>query len=168
MSKMTVELGLHLTTSGVSCLFLFRIPWYVVVLEFSVSSAKECRPAADPSNENNEGKEKCDHVWLGGTLDAELPNVEPQLPTASCMVGVLNVMQHMLTSPRSDKAEICQVCRFIAHPEKKQTNGNTRPHNTAYAVVRNRMRACGSRCEAFFALTPHTASFGLRAPSSPH
>ena len=51
--------------------------WYVVVLEFSVSSAKECKPTANPSNENDEGKkEKCDHVRLGGTLDAEVPNAE--------------------------------------------------------------------------------------------
>ena len=70
MSKLTVELGLHL--------LLFRmLRWYVVVLEFSVSSAKECKPTANPSNENDEGKkEKCDHVRLGGTLDAEVPNAE--------------------------------------------------------------------------------------------
>ena len=37
-------------------------------------------------------KEKCDYVRLSGTLDEELPNAEPLLPTASCMVGVLNEM----------------------------------------------------------------------------
>ena len=37
-------------------------------------------------------EEKCDCVRLGGTLDAELPNAQPQLPTARCMVGVLHVM----------------------------------------------------------------------------
>ena len=31
----------------------------------------------------------CTARW---SLDAELPNAQPQLPTASCMVGVLNVM----------------------------------------------------------------------------
>ena len=52
---------------------------------FFFFSAKECRRTADPSNENNERKEKGDYLRLGGTLDAELsktPNPNCQLPVA--------------------------------------------------------------------------------------
>ena len=55
MNKMREKLGLHLTISGVFCLFLFRmLRWYLVALEFSVFSGKECRPTADRSNQNDE------------------------------------------------------------------------------------------------------------------
>ena len=100
--------------------------WSVLVF-----SAKECRPKADPLNENDERKEKCDYVRLDGTPDEELPNAEPQLPISSYMVGVLNIMQHILISPRSDRADICQFFWYIArHPETKIVSGNLRPHNT--------------------------------------
>ena len=57
--------------------------WRLVVLEFSrLSAKKECRPTAGRSNENNE-RLMCDHVRLGGTLDAELPNnAAHQLPNS--------------------------------------------------------------------------------------
>ena len=100
--------------------------WSVLVF-----SAKECGPTAGLLNENDERKEKCDYVRLDGTLDEELPNAEPQLPISSYMLGVLNIMQHMLISPRSDRADICQFFRYIArHPETKRVSGNLRPHNT--------------------------------------
>ena len=106
---------------------------------------------------------------LGGTLDAELPNAEHQLPTTTCMI-ILNVMQHMLTSLRSGipVVDICQVCRFKAHPETKIiANGKIRDHTTPW---RN-STACviaGPDVNHFALLPPRAASFGLFAPSSPH
>ena len=90
---MTEELGLHLTIPGVFCLFLFRmLRWYLVALEFSVFfRAKSVDRRLIGRIKMMKGG-KTTIVRLGGTLDAELPNAQPQLPTASCMVGVLNVM----------------------------------------------------------------------------
>ena len=91
---MTEELGLHLTIPGVFCLFLFRtLRSYLVALDFSVFiRAKSVdRRLIGRIKMMKDGKTRlCTARW--DPCDAELPNAQPQLPTASCMVGVLNVM----------------------------------------------------------------------------
>ena len=88
LNKKTEELGLHLT---IRCFLLVFVPYAPLVPCGSgvfcfFGQIKECRPTADRSNENNEISRSAT------TLDAELPNAEPQSLTASCMVGILNVM----------------------------------------------------------------------------
>ena len=71
--KETAGLRLDLTTSGVFCLFLFRmLHWHLVVLEFSVFyRQKSVGPTADSLNEENDPPPgNATHVRLGRTLDA--------------------------------------------------------------------------------------------------
>ena len=77
------------------CFLLVFVPYAPLVPSlwfwtFLFFSGKECRATADRWNEKNE-RINATMLRLRKTLHAELPNAEPQLPSASCMVGVLNV-----------------------------------------------------------------------------
>ena len=75
----------------------------------------------------------------------------------------------MITSHRSDKANICQLCRFIArHPETRIANSNPRLHNRKYTMTCSSIEyvLAGPDVNHFaLSLPPHTASFGWLYPS---
>ena len=79
-------------------------------------------PAFLPLAQRRKGGRIATCVRRGKTLDAELPKATPQFIVANCMMSVSNMMQHMLTTPRSDVADIFQVCRFIARHPKTEVN----------------------------------------------